>query len=966
MSDHRTTDPTSQAAQQTLERMRTLVQDPVFPYVGLTDEFMAFINQHGEHPSVASYTPGMAPLLAGMYLVLLQGCVATRQYGQADKVYKQLYHHFTTWAIENPQLSDLQCRELGDYLVRGFVLLLRVLGQQRDRSLVLTTCEQLLIHNKIADMTLDERLVPWQEYGDAWTGLLGASLAPQFAVLPHRLNVTPLAYRILQAWHQQWTQRAPDVNSPDYEIYLLGDMRYHGFANDVDRVHEVWNMLTHRQYPTTDTPSSTVYAEYITALARCGNFVEAERYYQEWIQTHGSPATLEPVCARAIYLAELREIGAAVALYEQGRKDYLADRPKDTVVWQLTKDPLLHRTRFLFVLYHAACYFDHLPRALLGFDVTRARYPELPFDDRYFLTILDALAQLKRDFQNEGGAFDVHDYNEYLISLSYCHQFLPQVLPYHKVTKVYDDMLAANVTPNLETYMILLNNASVSQHRILNERQRADATEVELRRLKGSGLDYATTRVFRPLLLSCIPIQRVADLTSNELLPAPLDQIDRRFYRYKDELEKRNVPLDDATLCVFLWGLAINGDMVALRQQWRGMSIFNVARNASTYFAMLSCLSRRAYWARYALTLVRLDMQRETPPVPITPPLRLALMKCCAYAQDYPTAKALLQDIPLDQSSDHMALYDLYLVCCFGKGGDADEGLRILARLQDQPGFWSFSRYQAVINYHLYLCQNYDAADLVLQETIKYWVEQFPCTPTFLEFLKSVGSDRLQLLDYTTVQREGPEATHITGRSPLPRHYFSSNVAPVQVNFHTAVSTSPKVDLDKVPKNRWGARWMPFPLYRVELSMITTQLTIYTLQERYQPVVESITWLVKVLPPNAQVSFVTRNELAQLGQRLAAIPNHPECWEAALRIMYLLNDRFKIPVSDNVELRMLGGLLKNTYRELPVDEVKTVCVNIDPHSNYLTHFVLNLQNVIPRKSYFNLRTFNELQREATQ
>ncbi|KAJ1979680.1 hypothetical protein H4R33_005661 [Dimargaris cristalligena] len=928
-----TVDQVVAAAHDTIQRMHTLAKDTDFPHLGLLNEFVTFFTKYSRYPGVECYHPATLPLLTEMYTLILRSCQDQGQYQQILKTLKQMYHHLASW-VSHPDvaLTEADRVALSDSLVQGLLPVLDFMADNRDFEMVSETCRSLVNNNQVGDTMLDPHIIRWTESPLVWAGLLNCTLSTHFAHLPYRRRAATLAYPILKKWHQ--------IGPTEGEWLWRHDIRYHGFANDVDRIHSLWETL-----PTTGLPvTSELTAEYISALARCGNYRQATAVYEDWQIRFGSPSTIEPAYAIALCHAEYQEIQLALRVYNQGLQAYqLGSTQGKGAPW------LTHTKRVHLQLHHAACIYDQVPASLASTAFNRARGPQQPLNIQYMLTLPDTLRQLQDSLQAEGYTFDVFDYHDLTVSLSFCHQVHPRVFPYTAVTTCYDQMVREKVKPNLDLFVALLWNSAVAQHYVLNETQRAARTAVEFEKLVASGLDYATARVYQPLLLSCIPISRVRDLELPQLVPIPFDKIDPRFYQYKADIEAQDIPLDDQTMVIFFYGLAINGDMVALRQQWRGLSIFAVPRNARVYLAILSCLSRRPYWARFALSIIQGDMSMENPPIELSPALRTALLKCCAMAGDLPAARNLLKDIELRLNTEVVAQYDLLLQCHMVTPANGPEGEALLARYKPLNVPWSYHRYASVFYYHLEGCRDYTRAREVLTTIIRYWLGQMGSTPAFHTFLRLFGPPGLLELEYTS--ETVPERT--TDQPPvLPQQFFSTS----QENPLPATTLVPEPVI-----TRSGAEFMAFPFHRHELYLICDLLTLYARELEHTHILEAVIWLCNQLPAGSQINFESRSKMSKLGQLLASGSDHEPNWEAALRLLDLIADKLKLPIADNNDLKYLNGKLKERYRKIGHSGTKAIVKQINPNSTFLDFFQRNLDIIIPTKPHFNLRAFQESQ-----
>ncbi|KAJ1973337.1 hypothetical protein H4R34_005111 [Dimargaris verticillata] len=938
-------------ADSTVAKLQALQKDPTFPHLGLVNEYLWFDETYGSHASVASFHPTVSPVVADMHFLMLESFVQTGHLAQGLALFCRMYQQIESWCTEATAPLPLNARtHLESQLNYGLTKLFSLVATSRDLEWAMGVCQQWVDANQLGDITVNPAVVDWRKSPQVWSSVLGVALSPSFALLPHRRTVTKTAYDILKAWHSMVTTQE------HYVAYLLADLRYHGYANDADRVHAIWQCLEALETPT----RAQWYQEYIAALARVGNFNQATRVYHQWRDQFGPPLSIEPLVAILISHAEVQQLSTAMTLYqsEQAQVPNAASDAPALALW--------HSSKWLELsLHHAACYFNCLPASLHTFHLDRAPY-EKPITNHCSLSEFPShLNRLVGALRSTGYQLTVHDYNELVKSYMYCHHHQPLVVTYDHVMGWYQAMKNRDVQPNLETHITLLWHASLSYHRALNEQQRALMTFRQFNRLQQSGLDYKTTRVYVPLLLSCLPLSRIRDLSLPYVLSAPISKIDPRFYTYKAELDAMGIPLDEFAVAVYMWGLGVSGDIRGMRSQWRGMGIFGIRRTERLYSIMLNCMARQNYLARYALAMLPLDMTRESPAVTLTPALRLALLKCCITALDYQTATQLLQDVPLTPDADSTNLYTLYMKCCFMPDGQPEMGYKVLKQLRAMNPKYHFIYYEAPFHHAITDPHFHQQATKLHHEYLHYHATQESLTPRFVEYLHTFGLVKsLGLpLDPTAPPKSSVEEFTFT-----EEHSASHTINPDHTSDAAAVPTEALDEATTAPTvlaSRHGTTYIPFAFLRNEISLIVHQVKLHVVHREYSKIPAIITWLVAHIPPRSQIAFNTREELSILGQLLVEHTDDFDCWCAALRLMDMLVYRLKLPAQDVKATAMLGAMLKTKFRRLPLDQVTKACQSIDPQSVYLFYFKQNLHYVLPKPRRMTLRSYENLTNHAT-
>ncbi|KAJ1972665.1 hypothetical protein H4R35_004547, partial [Dimargaris xerosporica] len=938
-------------ADSTVAKLQALQKDPTFPHLGLVNEYLWFDETYGSHSSVASFHPTVSPVVADMHFLMLESFVQTGHLTQGLALFCRMYQQIESWCTKaTAPLPPEAQTYFEDQLIHGLTKLFSLVATSRDLEWTMNLCQRWVEANQLGDITVNPAVVDWRKSPQVWSSVLGAVLSPSFALLPHRRTVTKAAYDILKTWHGTVTTQE------HYIAYLLADLRYHGFANDADRVHAIWQCLE-----TLDTSAQTQwYQEYIAALARVGNFNEATQMYHHWRDQFGPPQSIEPLIAILISHAEVQQLSTAMAFY-QGELAHVPSPAMDAPALALWHNP-----KWLELsLNHAACYFNCLPASLHTFHLDRAPY-EKPIEIDCSLSAFPAhLNMLVDELRATGYQLTVHDYNELVKSFMYCHHHQPLVVTYDQVFRWYQTMKARGVQPNLETYITLLWHAALSYHRALNEQQRALMTYRQFTRLQQSGLDYQTTRVYVPLLLSCLPLSRIRDLSLPYVLSAPLSKIDPRFYRYKAELDAMGIPLDEFTVAIYMWGLGISGDIRGMRSQWRGMGIFGIRRTERLYNIMLNCMARQNYLARYALAMLPLDMARESPAVTVTPALRLALLKCCITALDYQTATQLLKGIPLTPDADSTNLYTLYMKCCFMPDGQPEMGYKVLEQLRAISPKYHFIYYEAPFHHAITDPHLYQQATKLHHEYLRYHATQESLTPRFVEYLRTFGLvETLGLqLDPTTLPASSVDEFTFSSPSFAATTTSSNHISDAEVG--SAESLDVATNAPTVQANRHGTTYIPFAFLRNEISLIVHQIKLHVVHREHGKIPAIITWLVSHIPRRSQIAFDTREELSILGQLLIEHTDDYNCWCAALRLMDMMVYRLKLPTQDVKATATLGAMLKTKFRRLPLNQVAQACHSIDPTSEYLFYFKKNLHNVLPRPRRMTLRSYENLTNHAT-
>ncbi|RUS33699.1 hypothetical protein BC938DRAFT_484327 [Jimgerdemannia flammicorona] len=191
--------------------------------------------------------------------------------------------------------------------------------------------------------------------------------------------------------------------------------------------------------------------------------------------------------------------------------------------------------------------------------------------------------------------------------------------------------------------------------------------------------------------------------------------VDPRIFDIERIMRDSKVSHDRITLKTLFTCLGVSGQYHALWNRWREMQFKGIHRNVGLYQRIFALCSLDVDQARYALTVVRHQMARETPPVRISWGIYESLLDCCIASQDVVTAREVIEAMKVDifpankqlhadsrkvwPHDDSPLFYTPLIRACFLIRGLENEGFRLLEEAAQRDVKYDNFLWTEVISY---------------------------------------------------------------------------------------------------------------------------------------------------------------------------------------------------------------------------------------------------------------------------
>ncbi|KAI7832529.1 hypothetical protein BC939DRAFT_304 [Gamsiella multidivaricata] len=216
---------------------------------------------------------------------------------------------------------------------------------------------------------------------------------------------------------------------------------------------------------------------------------------------------------------------------------------------------------------------------------------------------------------------------------------------------------------------------------------------------------YAATSAkdFRPLIEACFGIYSHSPFVagqwmySNQLYPvcnsalekveqmmqkalAPEDQGESSSSTGSNSIHRYH---DSTTIAALLAGLAHGDQVDELWKRWDDLALQGIERDAKLYQTVIGASQGQEKLAQYVLRTVRYEMQKEQPPIPMTPEIFSGLLNCCVRAQDTISARSLIAQCSLSGEIQKSAEWYVPMVrTCLVLEGLEEEGTFLLEEMR--------------------------------------------------------------------------------------------------------------------------------------------------------------------------------------------------------------------------------------------------------------------------------------------
>ncbi|KAG0243088.1 hypothetical protein BGW41_002950 [Actinomortierella wolfii] len=175
---------------------------------------------------------------------------------------------------------------------------------------------------------------------------------------------------------------------------------------------------------------------------------------------------------------------------------------------------------------------------------------------------------------------------------------------------------------------------------------------------------------------------------------------------------------DAATLTTVLAGLTHGGEVVENWERWRNLPLEGIQRTPAMYQAMIAASRMHITSAQYCLKVVRYEMLKERPSVPMTPEIFAGLMDCCIRAKDAHAAKSIIsQAQPYMQKS--ASWFAPMVKTCLWLPELQEEGTFMLQQLKESTSNLSTNMYTYLMDYLVNRKQDYWASREVFADFMR-------------------------------------------------------------------------------------------------------------------------------------------------------------------------------------------------------------------------------------------------------
>ncbi|KAF9972556.1 hypothetical protein BGZ73_004307 [Actinomortierella ambigua] len=175
---------------------------------------------------------------------------------------------------------------------------------------------------------------------------------------------------------------------------------------------------------------------------------------------------------------------------------------------------------------------------------------------------------------------------------------------------------------------------------------------------------------------------------------------------------------DAATLATVLAGLTHGGEVVENWERWRNLPLEGIQRTPTMYQAMIAASRMHLTSAEYCLKVVRYEMLKEYPPVPMNSDIFAGLLDCCIRAKDAQAAKSVIA-----QAQPHMqknaAWMGPMVKACLWLPELQEEGSFMLQQLKENTGNLSTDMYTYLMDYLVNRKQDYRASHEVFNDFVR-------------------------------------------------------------------------------------------------------------------------------------------------------------------------------------------------------------------------------------------------------
>ncbi|KAF9925426.1 hypothetical protein FBU30_004782 [Linnemannia zychae] len=262
------------------------------------------------------------------------------------------------------------------------------------------------------------------------------------------------------------------------------------------------------------------------------------------------------------------------------------------------------------------------------------------------------------------------NYDTLMRILTRLNLLLPKKFPLQgHAFDLLQSMKQNGVRPLKSTYMTLMETmARTREYRTSREGglMTKKIMDVFVEMTSHGGYTIESPRDFLPMLESCFGVYAPSAFSagqwmhSNQLYPVSKDALKMveemmrktlaatasttTSQEDNDKGNEINVQQyhDRDTIASVLAGLAFGDDIHEIWKRWDDLALNGVERDATLYQTVIGASQGQEAMARYVLRNIRYDIQKEYPPVAMTPEIFEGLLNCCIRTQDAISARSLI------------------------------------------------------------------------------------------------------------------------------------------------------------------------------------------------------------------------------------------------------------------------------------------------------------------------------------
>ncbi|KAK9762114.1 hypothetical protein K7432_012457 [Basidiobolus ranarum] len=362
--------------------------------------------------------------------------------------------------------------------------------------------------------------------------------------------------------------------------------------------------VLHELLSSDEAMTPNIYSQAICAYSRCGNLTKAMELYEEMISIYGSSPCQEPLWALAMNTSKAGDLANT-------KKLALAAQSIDASAGEEYD------------------FMPHLLRVNVNAIRKKSGVSEMELIEHWRL-LVEEIETSKKTLDSECSGLYLSGYG--------CMNLLdPQKYPIDHIRDLLASTQEKNVYPSQETYLAAM--ASYARTGEFSESPKIRLQRVlEIHRtMRAKGLECDST-AFHHMFEACLPHQVFAYGPESNITSFKNAHLNYNFdwsvYDIERMMMKQGVSHDRKTLLTMFYAFAFGGQYESIKRRWRELSLSRVHRDRGLYTSLISILKEDYNEAIYALTVVRHQMSRESPPVEPDANLYKLMCDCCSLTKD--------------------------------------------------------------------------------------------------------------------------------------------------------------------------------------------------------------------------------------------------------------------------------------------------------------------------------------------